>query len=85
MRELQDRSSQRESVRDLHERLKMGMRVPEEGTTVLCDYGPPAGNVAQHHAGHAVYTQLDWLLFHAEQTSAFLYESKSPADSPMKE
>ncbi|QDT51592.1 hypothetical protein Pan258_56810 [Symmachiella dynata] len=60
-------------LRDLHERLKLGMRVPEQGVSLLCDYGTPTGNIARHHAGHAVYTQLQWLLFHAEQTCAYLY------------
>jgi len=69
-------------ARDLYDRLKLGMRVPEEGTTLLADYGPPQGHIAQHHAGHAVYTQTDWLLFHAEQTSAFLYGSNDGADLP---
>lgn len=60
-------------VRDLLQRLKAGMRVPEQGTTLLCDYGPAGGNVAAHLAGHAVYTQTQWLLFHAEQAVKYLY------------
>ena len=60
-------------IRQLQSRLKKGMRVPEEGFTLLVDYGPPQGNLAQHHAGHAVYTDPRRLLFHAEQTAAHFY------------
>ena len=59
-------------VRDLYDRLKLGMRVPAEGMTLLVDYGPQPGNLAQHIAGHAVYTEPDWLLFHAEQIIKYL-------------
>jgi hypothetical protein len=69
-------------LRDLHERLKLGMRVPEQGVTLLCEYGMPTGNIARHHAGHAVYTQLHWLLFHAEQTCAYMYEQHPNASHP---
>ena len=48
-------------------------RVSDEGMTLLVDYGPPAGRLAQHHAGHAVYTRSEWLLFHAEQTAQCFY------------
>ncbi len=59
-------------VRDLYGRLKLGMRVPNEGTTLLVDYGPQSGNITQHLAGHAVYTEPAWLLFHAEQIVKYL-------------
>lgn len=59
-------------ARRLQERLRLGMRVPEEGFTFLVDYGLPDGNVAQHHAGHAVYTDSKWLVFHAGQVAAEL-------------
>ena len=59
--------------RDLANRLKYSNRVSDEGTTLLVDYGPPAGRLAQHHAGHAVYTRSEWLLFHAEQTAQCFY------------
>ncbi|MFQ5730784.1 MAG: hypothetical protein ACE5KM_02395 [Planctomycetaceae bacterium] len=65
-------------ARDLYERLKLGMRVPEQGTTLLCNYGPPQVSIARHLAGHAVYTQPEWLLFHAEQTVDSLYASQGP-------
>jgi len=59
--------------RDLFERLKAGMRVAEEGETLLVDYGPVEDNIAQHLAGHAVYTRLRWLPFHAEQVARRFY------------
>lgn len=63
----------------VYERFRAGARVPEEGTTLLVDYGPPAGHVGQHLAGHAVYTERPWLLFHAEETARRFYTTlKSP-------
>ncbi len=55
--------------KDLLKRLRLGQRVPDEGTTVLVDYGDPRGNILEHVAGHAVYTTTDWMLFHAEQVA----------------
>ncbi|HJT30793.1 MAG TPA: hypothetical protein VJ783_01915 [Pirellulales bacterium] len=49
------------------DRLAAGVRAPDAGTTLLVDYGPAAGPLSQHLAGHAVYTRREWLLFHAEQ------------------
>lgn len=57
----------------LVDRLKLGMRVPEAGTTLLVDYGLPLGSLSQHLAGHAVYTRHEWLLFHAEQVAEQFY------------
>lgn len=59
------------------DRLKLGMRVPETGTTLLVDYGLPLGSLAQHLAGHAVYTRNEWLLFHAEQVVERLYSGSA--------
>ena len=58
---------------DLPTRLQAGVRVPDEGETLLVDYGPIPGNVAQHAAGHAVYTRREWLLFHVEEVARRLY------------
>jgi len=55
------------------DRFRAGAIVPDEGTTLLVDYGPPEGNIAQHVAGHAVYTARQWLLFHAEQIAQQFY------------
>jgi hypothetical protein len=57
------------------DRFKAGAIVPEEGTTLLVDYGPPDGTIAMHHAGHAVYTGVKWLLFHAEEVTRQLYSA----------
>jgi len=55
------------------DRFSAGAIVPDEGTTLLVDYGLPTGSIAQHLAGHAVYTQKDWLLFHAEEVARRFY------------
>jgi hypothetical protein len=59
--------------RDTLARLKLGVRVHKDGETLLVDYGPAKGNITQHLAGHAVYTRLDWLLFHAEEVTRRFY------------
>lgn len=61
------------SALDLLDRLKVGTRVPDEGTTLLVDYGPNQGNLAQSLAGHAIYTRRDWLLYHAEEVAQQFY------------
>jgi len=55
------------------ERFEAGAIVPEEGTTLLVDYGRPKGRITQHQAGRAVYTRKEWLLFHAEEVARRLY------------
>lgn len=60
------------------ERFRAGAIVPDEGTTLLVDYGLPEGSIAQHHAGHAVYTRKQWLLFHAEEVARRLYGRELP-------
>jgi len=57
----------------LAERFAAGLRVADEGTTLLVDYGQLGGSVADHHFGHAVYTSQDWLLFHAEEVARRFY------------
>jgi len=57
------------------DRFKAGAIVPDEGTTLLVDYGPMAGGVAKRHAGHAIYTRPQWLLFHAEEVVRQFYQS----------
>lgn len=61
--------------RNLIERLRAGRRVPEEGTTLLVDYGRPTGNLAHHLAGHAVYTLEQWMLFHVEEIAQAFYSA----------
>lgn len=60
-------------ARDLPSNLKFGARVPEDGTTLLVDYGPGEGNISNHALGHAVYTRKKWLLFHAEEVARRFY------------
>jgi hypothetical protein len=62
-------------IRDLRTHLAQGMRVAEDGTTLLIDYGEPEENITQHHVGHAVYTRSRWMLFHAEQVTQRFYDS----------
>jgi len=59
----------------VEERFRAGTIVPEEGTTLLVDYGQPHCSFTKHHAGHAVYTQKQWLLFHAEEVVKRFYEA----------
>ncbi len=63
--------------RDLLARLKAGVRVPEEGTTLLVDYEDAGDSIREHVGGHAVYTFSRWLPFHAEQVARRLYSGDS--------
>lgn len=69
-----DAENDRANVAD---RLTCGMRVPDAGTTLLVDYGRPAGPLSEHLAGHAVYTRQEWLLFHLEQVAQRLGDQAS--------
>jgi hypothetical protein len=75
-RRLNDLLQPQLSKKDLFHCLQTGARVPDEGTTLLVDYGPAEGNIAHHMAGHAVYTEEKWLLFHAEEIARFFYEDQ---------
>jgi hypothetical protein len=59
----------------LHDRIRLGCRVPDAGETLLVDYGPPDGAVGEHLAGHAVYTKLERLWWHADTVASQLYGS----------
>lgn len=59
--------------RDLLNRLRTGCRLHADGVNLLVDYGPCEGHVAQHGAGHAVYTRTRWLPFHLEQVARHCY------------
>ncbi len=61
------------------ERFRAGTIVPDEGTSLLVDYGTPEGGVARHLAGHAVYTREKWLLFHAEEVARRFYLARAEA------
>jgi hypothetical protein len=67
----------RDAGRGPLERFRAGAIVPDEGTTLLVDYGRPEGSIAEHHAGHAVYTQSEWLLFHAEEVAKRFYQASA--------
>ena len=58
------------------DRFRAGTIVPDEGTTLLVDYGRPMGGIDEHQAGHAVYTRKEWLLFHAEQVARQFYSAE---------
>ncbi len=57
--------------RDLPSRLKTGQRVPDEGETLLVEY--PDSPTARQLAGHAIYTRLIWLPFHASEVARRFY------------
>jgi hypothetical protein len=63
--------------RDLWEHLKLGMRVANEGRTLLVDYRHGNEDLARQMAGHAVYTRQEFLPFHLEQMVARLYPQPS--------
>jgi len=63
----------------LMDRLRLGCRVPDAGDTLLVDYGSPEGAIGEHLAGHAVYTKLERLWWHADLVAAELYGSSSLA------
>lgn len=59
------------------DRFQAGRIVPDEGTTLLVDYGQQEGGIGKHLAGHAVYTRKQWLLFHAEQVVERFYGERA--------
>jgi len=59
------------------DRFRAGTILPDEGTTLLVDYGEAEGSLSEHHAGHAVYTRKQWLLFHAEEVARRFYEAEA--------
>ena len=57
---------------DFLKHLKIGMRVPHEGTTLLVDYDD-TGGLARKLAGHGVYTEWEWLAFHIGEVTKRFY------------
>ena len=51
---------------------RLGMRVANEGTTLLVDYDPSVGQ-ANAAMGHAIYTQIEWLGFHCDLVNRVFY------------
>jgi hypothetical protein len=43
-----------------------------------------SGTVADHHAGHALYTKKQWLLFHAEEVARRFYSAEAKAKAGAK-
>ncbi len=60
------------SWRQLWEHLKIGMRVAQQGTTLLVDYEDELG-LARKLAGHGVYTETEWLPFHMDEITRRFY------------
>lgn len=54
-------------------RLKQGMRVHDEGTTLLVDYDDPHWLPWMHVLGHAPYTRSHWLPLHCELAAEHFY------------
>ncbi|MCH5373792.1 MAG: hypothetical protein JJ992_07440 [Planctomycetes bacterium] len=63
---------------DLWHRLRAGVRVADEGLTLLVDYGPMKEPFPLNFAGHAVYTRLRWLPFHAREIARRFYGDPTP-------
>ena len=59
--------------RDFWRRIKVGARVPEQGETLLVDYGQAKGKPLEDVFGHAVYTREEWLAFHLSEIVNRLY------------
>jgi hypothetical protein len=54
-------------------RLKQGMRVPEEGTTLLIEYDDPDRLPYRHLFGHGLYTRSRWMALHCQQIAQHFY------------
>lgn len=67
--------------RDLIARLRLGQRVPSEGTTFLVDYQDSPNQLEQQMLGHAVYTRTEWLYFHMEKITHALCNSKKDGNA----
>ena len=65
----------------LRSRLKKGMRVHEEGTTLLIDYDDPHWLPWRHMLGHAPYTRSHWLPLHCELAAEHFYGDLSGRDN----
>jgi hypothetical protein len=59
--------------RDLLRNLRNGLRVSQDGMTLLVDYAVTDKGWAVKAAGHAVYTRPEWLPFHLREIASSLY------------
>jgi hypothetical protein len=57
-------------------RLKRGVRVHHEGTTLLMDYADPDRSPHRHLFGHAPYTRSRWMALHCELIAEHFYSSQ---------
>jgi hypothetical protein len=57
----------------LRTRLKRGVRVHHEGTTLLMDYADPDRSPHRHLFGHAPYTRSRWMTLHCELIAEHFY------------
>jgi hypothetical protein len=64
----------------LHARLRCGVRVPHEGSTLLVAYNDPETNPFCHLLGHAAYTRSRWLPLHCRLVAEHFYGAA--ANSP---
>jgi len=60
----------------LFKRLKRGVRVHDEGTTLLEDYDDPDRIPFRHLLGHAPYTRSRWLPLHCELVAQHFYAAQ---------
>lgn len=58
--------------REVLDRVRIGMRVPDEGATLLVDYDNFEDR-AKEAAGHAIYTNRQWVGFHLSEIAKRLY------------
>lgn len=59
-------------------RIRQSLRVSDEATTLLVDYGlAQRGRRLRHVFGHGVYTQTEWMPFNLEQAAAEFYSSET--------
>ncbi len=65
-----------QSHRRLWKNLKTGMRVANEGRTLLVDYSSGVEDDARAMLGHAVYTNRRWLPFHLDVVVSSLHREK---------
>lgn len=75
-RQLQQLIAPNMPPREFWIRLDKGVRMHDTGLNLLVDYGPQARDLREHSAGHSLYTQQSWLLFHAETVARCLYEGE---------
>ena len=54
-------------------RLSLGVRVPEDGLTLLTDYGQVDPDNAALIGGHAIYTRQAWMAYHASEIAKRFY------------